>query len=103
MLTCKDHKKGTNHFLVHCFRNNTNFPSPVSDQLYHDVVKTKTMKITIVRCNSTGYQMVEQTISWKGIDSINVTCVGRTNHNSVLLRELETLSYVNRSDMKKLM
>ena len=34
---------------------------------------------------------------------MNVTSIGRTDHNSVLIREAEAQSYTNRSDMKKLM
>ena len=61
------------------------------------------MKSTKVGFNSSGHQMVEQRIYWKGIDSINVTSVGRTDYNSVFLRELEARSCTNLSDMKKLM
>ena len=60
---------------------------------------TRNMKIAY---NSTGYQMVEQRVSFKGPDSINVCTVGKTDHNSILLQKAEVLSYANRTDMKAL-
>ena len=36
--------------------------------------------------NSTGYQMVEQRISWKYPDTTNVSSVGKTDHVSILIQ-----------------
>ena len=52
--------------------------------------------------NSTGYQMAEQQISWKGLDTINVSSVGKTDHGSILIQESEACSYTNRTDTKSL-
>ena len=52
--------------------------------------------------NYTGCQMVEQQISWKGPDNMNVSSVGNTDHGSILIQEAEARSYANRTDMKSL-
>ena len=36
--------------------------------------------------NSARYQMVEQGSSWKVLDAINVSSVGRTDHGSILIQ-----------------
>ena len=100
VLTCKDHDGGFNLIQIHCCRWKTNIPSPVSDQVYHDVVKPRTVKHMKVGYKSTGCQMVEQCISWKGPDTINVSSVGKTDHNYILIQEAEARSYDNFIDMK---
>ena len=87
VLTCKDHDGGCNLKQIRCFRWRTNIPSPVSDQVFHDVVKPWTVKHMKVGYNSTGCQMVEQRSSWKGLNSLNVSIVGKTDHNSILIQE----------------
>ena len=74
-LTCKDHDVGCNLIQIHCCRWSTNITSPVSDQFCHAFVKPQTVKHIKVVYNSTGYQMVEQWILWKGPDTINVSSV----------------------------
>ena len=74
----------------------TNIPSPVSDQVFYDVVKPLTVKHMKVEYNSTGYQMVEQRSSWKGPDTINVSSVGNNDHGSILIQEYEACLYDNR-------
>ena len=59
------------------------------DQVCHAVVKPRTMKHMRVGYNSNGYQMVEQRISWKGPDTINLSSVGNTDHGSILIQEAE--------------
>ena len=83
-LTIKYHNFGCNLIQINCCRWRTNIPSPVSDQVCHTVVKPQTMKHMKVGYNSTGYQMVEQQISWKVRDTINVSSVGKTDHSSIL-------------------
>ena len=46
ILTYKYHDKVTNHFQVHCCRFNPTLSSPISDQLFHDVVKPRTVNST---------------------------------------------------------
>ena len=58
ILTCKDHDGGYNLIQIHCCRCRTNIPSHVSDQVFHAVVKPRTVKNMKVGYNSTGYQMV---------------------------------------------
>ena len=83
MIAYKDHIKDIDHFKVHCCRCNTNVLSPISDQLFYDVVKPRTLKSTKVGFKSTRCQIVGQLISLKVPDSTNVTSVGRTDHDSV--------------------
>ena len=61
-------------------------PSPVSDQFFHAVVKTQTVKHMKVGYNSTGFQMVEHWISCKGPDTIIVSSVGSTDSGSILIQ-----------------
>ena len=63
VLTCKYCYDRCNLIHIHYCRCRTNIPSPVSDQFWHAVVKTRTVKHMKVAYNSTGYQMVEQRIS----------------------------------------
>lgn len=102
ILSCKDHNGGSKLHHIHCCRWRTNLAAPLPDQLCHAVIKPRTVKNMKVKYNSIGYQMVEQRSSWKGPDTINVSSVGRTDHNSVLLHEAEARSYANRTDMKSL-
>ena len=44
VLTCKYHDSGYNLIQIHCCRWRTNVPSPVSSQVYHAVVKPRTVK-----------------------------------------------------------
>ena len=87
---------------INCFICRTNIPSPVSDQVFHAVVKPRTVKNMKVGYNYTGYQMVEQRISWKGTGTINVSSVGNTEHDSILIQEAEAYSYANNTDMKNI-
>ena len=100
VLTCNDHNGGDTLLQVHCCRWKSNLPAPISDQLCHAVMKSRTVKNVKAGYSSIGYQMVEQRMSFKGPDSINIRSVGRTDHNSVLLHEAEARSYANRPDMK---
>ena len=74
---------------IHCCRWITNIPSPVSDQVFHAVVEPQTVNHMEVIYNSTGYQMVEQRSSWKGLYTINVSIFGNTDHGSILIQEAE--------------
>ena len=100
--TCKDHNKGCRLIQIHCCRWKTNLSAPISDQLCHAVVQPRTVKNMKIGYNTTGYQMVEQRSSWKGPDSINISSVGKMDHNSILVQEAEARSYSNRTDMKNL-
>ena len=102
IMTCHDHNNGCNLHYLHCCRWRNNLPSPMADQLCHAVVKPRTVKNVRAGYSSIGYQMVEQRTSFKGPDSINVTNVGRTDHNSILIHQAEARSYANRMDMKSL-
>ena len=102
-LTCKSHDNGTKKLHVHCCRWENNLSSLLSDQLCHAVVNPRTVKNTQVGYNSITYQMVEQRFSWNGPDTINISSVGKTNHNSLLLYQAEARSIANRSDMKSLL
>ena len=44
VLTCKYHDGGCNLIQIHCCRWRTKVPSPVSSQVYHAVVKPRTVK-----------------------------------------------------------
>ena len=46
--------------------------------------------------------MVEQRISWKGTDTINISSVRNTYHGSVLIKEAEACLYANRTTTKSL-
>ena len=50
--------------------------------------------------NSNGYQMVEQRISCKGPDNINVSSAGKTDHSYTLIQKYEALLYANQTDIK---
>ena len=56
----KDHDGGCNFIQIHCRGWRTNIPSPVSDQVFHAVVKPRVIKQTKIGYNSTWYQIVEQ-------------------------------------------
>ena len=103
ILSCKDHNGGCKQLQVHCCRWKCNISSALSDQICHAVVKSRTVKHTKVGYNTIGYQMVEQRFSWKGPDSINISSIGKTDHNSILLHQAEARSVANRSDMKGLL
>ena len=88
ILTCNDHDGGWNLIQIHFCRWRNNIPSPVSDKVFHAVVKLLTVNHKKVGYNSTGYQMVEQHSSWKGLDNINISSVGRTFHNFIELNKI---------------
>ena len=85
-LIWKDHDGGCNSMHIHCQIWRTNTPSPISDQVFHNVVKPRTANNMKVWYNSTGYKMVEQRGSWKGPDSINVSNVCNTARGSILIQ-----------------
>ena len=95
VLTCKYHDGECNLIQINCCIWVNNIPSPVSDQVFHAVVKTWTVNHMTFGYNSTGYQMIEQRTSWKGPDTINVSSVGKTDHGSILIREDEACLYAN--------
>ena len=99
VLACKYHDGGCNLIQIHFFIWRTNIPSPLSDKVFHAVVKPWTVKHTKVGYNSTRYQMLEQQSSCKGLDTINVSIVGNTDHGSILIQEDEARLYANRTDM----
>ena len=86
VLPCRYHDGGCNLIQIHCFRWRTNMPSPVSDQFFHAVVKTQTVKHMKVGYNSTGCQIVEQRSSWKVPDTINVSSVVNTDQCYILIQ-----------------
>ena len=102
VLTCKYHDGGCNLIQIHCCRWRTNIPSPVSDQVCHAVVKTRTVKHMKVVYNSTRYKMVVQRSSWKDPDNINVLIFGKTDHGYILIQEDEAHLYNNCTDTKSL-
>ena len=102
VLTCKDHYGGCNLIQIHCCRWRTNILSHISDQVCHAVVKTWTVNHMKVGYNSTWYQMIEQQSSCKGSYTINVSSVGKTDKDSILIQEAEASSYSNRTYMKRL-
>jgi len=59
VLTCKDYCGENLLFHLHCPRLPTNLNTPLSNQLYHAIVKPCTVKTIKIRYNSTSYQMVE--------------------------------------------
>ena len=60
VLTCKDRDCGCNLIHIQYFIWITNISSPVSDLVFHAVVKPWTVKHMKVWYNSDGYQMLEQ-------------------------------------------
>ena len=92
VLTCKYHDGGCHLIHMNCCRWRNNIPSHVSDQVCHAVVKPRTVKHVKIGYNSTGYQMVKQQISWKGLDTINVSSVRKTDHVSILIQEAYAFS-----------
>ena len=86
VLTWKYHNGGCNLIQIHCFRWRPKIPSPVSDQVFHAIVKPLIVKHIKVGYNSTEYQMVEKRSSWKVPDTINVSSVGNTDHGSILIQ-----------------
>ena len=89
-LTCKYHDHGCNLIQIHCCRWRTNITSPVSDQVFHAVVRPQTGKHIKVGYNYTGYQKVEQRISCKGQDTINLSSVVKIDHGYILTQESES-------------
>ena len=86
ILSCKYHDGGCNLIHINCCIRRTNIPSPVSDQVFHAVVKPRTVKHMKSGYNYTRYKMVEQHSSWKGPENINVSSVGKTDHGSILIQ-----------------
>ena len=102
ILTFKYYDDGCNLIHIHCCKWRTNIPSPVYDQVCHDVVKPWTVNHMKVGYNSTGYQMVQQQSSWKVPDTINVSSVGNTDHGLILIQEAEARLYANHTGLKSL-
>ena len=50
----------------------------------------------------TGYKIVEQRSLWKSPDTINVSSVGKTDQDSILIQEAESFLDTNHTDMKSL-
>ena len=86
VLTYKDHNGVYNLIQIHYCKWRTNIPSPVSAQVCHADVKPRTMKHAKIGYNYTVYQMVEQWSSWKGSDTINVSSVVNTDHDSIIIQ-----------------
>ena len=88
--------------MIHIYfcRCRTNIPSPVSDKVFHAVVKPRTVKHMKVGYHYTGYQIVEHRSSWNGPDTSNVSNVGNSDHGSILIQEAESRLYSNRTDIK---
>ena len=84
--TCKYHDGECNLIHIYYCIWRTNIPSPVSDQVFHVVVKPRTVKHMKVGYNSTGYKKVKQRISWKVPDTVNVSSVGNTDQGSFLIQ-----------------
>ena len=99
VLTWKYHDCGCNLIHIHYFIWINNIPSPVSDQVFSAVFKPWNVNHIKVWYNSAGYQMLEQQSSCKGLDTINVSIVGNTDHGSILIQEYEARLYANRTDM----
>ena len=102
VLTCQYHDGVWNLIQIRFSVWGTNIPSPVSDQVFHTVVKPRTVKHMKFGYNYFRYQIVEQRSSWKSSDTIILSCVGNTDHGYILIQEYEAHSYNNRTDTKSL-
>ena len=80
-----------------------NLPSKYSDQLCHCCVRSRTIKPLQKRGYSTAYQMHEQRGTFNGINTCNITSYRNFNFRSVLLRNAEARSIINRPDINALL
>ena len=103
-LSCREHDKGNKRMMIHPPRQPSgNLPSKYSDQLCHCCVRSRTIKPLQKRGYSTAYQMHEQRGTFNGIDTCNITSYRNFNFRSVLLRNAEARSIINRPDINALL
>ena len=102
VLTCKDHYYGYNVIHINYCIWITNIPSPISNRVCRASVKPWTVKHMKFGYNSTRYKKVEQRISCKSPNTINVSIFGNTDHGSILNQESEECAYDNCTDTKGL-
>ena len=93
VMTCRNHNGGTNKRYIHPPRHPYhNLSSRMGDQLCHAVVKTRTVQSMKALKYFNRYKMVEQRVSFQGIDTCDVVDIGRFDVISVFLSESESMS-----------
>ena len=93
MFTCIEHHSGTNKQYVHTPRQpNHIITSDMGDQLYHDVIKYRTIKPMKASKYSHTFQMHEKRGSFQVVDSVDVHDFGNFGYCSVLMDQSESIS-----------
>ena len=103
VLTCNNHNKGSNLFMIHPCRWKHNLPTERSDQLCHAVVKCRTIRPVQASTYSIGFQMHTQKGTFNGLDTCNVTSSGQFDKCLLLLFQAQARSIMNRPDINTLL
>ena len=104
VLTNRNHDGGTKLQYIHVPRHpHYCLPAKISDQLSHGVIKPRILKHMRASNYSNTYQMIEQNGSFQGIDTCDVTNIGRFNLTSCLLNESESRTIHSRADINALL
>lgn len=104
ILTCRDHNKGSNLFMIHPCRQPLHIlPPKDSDQLAHAVIQSRLIKPLKSSAFSNQFQMHEQRGTFNGLDSFGLTNWRKFNLTSKLLAEAEARSLANRPDTNSLL
>ena len=104
VLTNRNHDGGTKLQYIHVPRHpHYCLPAKISDQLSHGVIKPRILKHMRASNYSNTYQMIEQNGSFQGIDTCDVTDVGKFNLTSRLLNESESRTIHSRPDINALL
>ena len=93
VLTCRDHNIGNDKYMLHPPRQPFHIlSSTFPDQLYHTVIKPRTVRSIKACTYSNSFQIHEQRGTFNGIDTYNITSYRQFDFCSKLLSDSESRS-----------
>ena len=104
VMTCKDHNKGCSKCMIHPPQQPHHIlASNYSDQIFHAVIKPRTVTTLKANSYSNTYKMHEQQGDFNGIDTCSITQYQKFKLLSYLLQENELRSLKGGADINALL
>ena len=103
-MTCKNHNNGLISLFIHPLRRpNHVLPCKFSDQIYHAVIKPRTIsQMKAQKCSNT-FEIHEKKCNFNGIDTFSITQFRNFKITSFLLQGNESRSICGRPDINALL
>ena len=104
-LTCSNHHNGSKLYVIHPPRKPTAhiLPTPISDQLCHAIIQSRTFKPLKSTKYSSQFQMHKQRGMFCDIDACSLTNFGMHDFTSFLISQIESYTIAHHLDINYLL